>query len=96
MLFPDGEYLRTAELFTNDPCVDNTVRASDSIGEHASVIRARVCDRLAFLGIELDAARNEEPELDADIGAGGASVRSYVVRSREDLQIAHGVRAALL
>ena len=37
MLFPDGEYLRAAELFTNDSCVDNAVRASDSIGEHASV-----------------------------------------------------------
>jgi hypothetical protein len=37
VLFPDGEYLRAAELFTNDPCVDNTVRGSDSIGEHASV-----------------------------------------------------------
>jgi len=37
MLFPDGEYLRAAELFTNDACVDNTIRASDSVGEHASV-----------------------------------------------------------
>jgi hypothetical protein len=37
VLFPDGEYLRAAELFTNDACVDNTVRASDSLGEHASV-----------------------------------------------------------
>jgi hypothetical protein len=37
VLFPDGEYLRAAELFTNDACVDNTVRASDAIGEHASV-----------------------------------------------------------
>ncbi len=37
VLFPDGEYLRAAELFTNDPCVDNSVRASDSLGEHASL-----------------------------------------------------------
>ena len=37
VLFPDGEYLRAAELFTNDACVDNTMRASDSVGEHASV-----------------------------------------------------------
>jgi acetate kinase len=65
------------------------------VGEHASAIRGRVCGGLAFLGIELDAARNEAPELDADIGARGASVRSFVVRSREDLQIARGVRAVL-
>jgi hypothetical protein len=37
VLFPDGEFLRAAEVFTNDPCVDNTARASDSWGEYASV-----------------------------------------------------------
>jgi hypothetical protein len=30
VLFPDGEYLRAAELFTNDACVDNSVRGSDT------------------------------------------------------------------
>jgi len=29
VLVPDGEVLRAAELFTGDPCVDNTVRGSD-------------------------------------------------------------------
>lgn len=37
LLFPDGEYLRAAEVFTNDSCVDTTMRASDPVGEHASV-----------------------------------------------------------
>jgi hypothetical protein len=37
LLFPDGEYLRPAEVFTNDACVDTSVRASDALGEHASV-----------------------------------------------------------
>lgn len=37
VLFPDGEHLRAAEVFTNHPCVDNTVRASDSVGEHSSI-----------------------------------------------------------
>ena len=31
---------------------------SGGIGEHAPVVRARICDGLAFLGIELDRARN--------------------------------------
>jgi acetate kinase len=65
------------------------------VGEHAAAVRSRVCDGLAFLGIELDASRNEAPELDADIGAAGAAVRAFVVRSREDLQIARAVRAVL-
>ena len=30
VLFPDGEYLRAAELFTNDACVDTSVRGSDT------------------------------------------------------------------
>jgi hypothetical protein len=30
VLFPDGEYFRAAELFTNDSCVDNSVRGSDT------------------------------------------------------------------
>jgi hypothetical protein len=38
ILFPDGEYLRPSELFTNDACVDNTVRGTDSWGEYTSVI----------------------------------------------------------
>ncbi len=30
VLIPDGEWLRAAELFTNDPCVDLSLRADDS------------------------------------------------------------------
>jgi Putative esterase len=30
VLFRDGEYLRAAELFSHDTCIDNTVRGSDS------------------------------------------------------------------
>jgi hypothetical protein len=37
LLFPEGEYLRASEVFTNDACVDLTVRGSDSLGEHASI-----------------------------------------------------------
>ena len=65
------------------------------VGEHSAVVRRRVCEGLAFLGVELDAAANEAPVLDADIGTRGASVRSFAVRSREDIQIARGVRAVL-
>ena len=30
------------------------------IGEHSPLVRARVCERLAFLGVELDQAQNEQ------------------------------------
>lgn len=34
ILIPDGSVLRAAELFTNDSCVDNSVRASDSWSDY--------------------------------------------------------------
>lgn len=34
VLVPDGEVLRAAELFTNDVCVDNTVRGSDNWSDY--------------------------------------------------------------
>jgi hypothetical protein len=37
VLFPDGEYLRAAELFTNDACVDSAVRGSDTWSEYLTV-----------------------------------------------------------
>jgi hypothetical protein len=34
VLVPDGEFLRAAELFTNDPCVENNVRGSDNWSDY--------------------------------------------------------------
>ena len=34
VLIPDGGALRAAELFTNDTCVENTMRGSDSWNEY--------------------------------------------------------------
>ena len=65
------------------------------VGENAPPIRARAASGLGFLGVELDAARNLEADLDAEIGAAGARTRVFVVRAREDLQIAYDVRRLL-
>jgi acetate kinase len=65
------------------------------VGERSASIRARACDGLGFLGVALDDAANAAPELDAEIGAAAGAVRSFVVEAREDLQIAHDVRAVL-
>ena len=64
------------------------------VGERAASIRARAAEGLGFLGVELDARRNEDAQPDADIGAG--PVRTIVIAAREDLEIARGVRSALL
>jgi acetate kinase len=65
------------------------------VGERAASIRARAAAGLDFLGIAVDAAANESPTLDAEIGASDAAVRTFVVEAREDLEIEHDVRAVL-
>ena len=65
------------------------------VGEHSSPIRRRVCERLGFLGLQLDHDANAAALADADIGAAGSSVRIVVVAAREDVVIARDVRALL-
>jgi acetate kinase len=63
------------------------------VGERAAPIRARAAQGLEFLGVAVDAARNDSAEPDADIGSG--PVRTFVIAAREDLEIARGVRSVL-
>ena len=65
------------------------------VGENASVVRQRAGAGLAFLGIELDHALNEGEIGDREIGSRGASVRTLVVKAREDLEIARQVRRVI-
>ncbi len=63
------------------------------VGEHAPRIRALAAGGLGFLGVALDAGRNERAGADADVGAG--AVRVLVVTAREDLEISRQVRELL-
>lgn len=65
------------------------------VGENSAELRALLGEQLAFLGVCLDLAGNAQARGDADITAPGATGRSVVVRAREDLVIAEGVRAVL-
>jgi acetate kinase len=65
------------------------------VGERAPIIRARAAEGLGFLGIALDPARNVGDPDDREIGLTEASVRTFVIVAREDLQIAHEVRGVL-
>ena len=65
------------------------------IGEHSAVIRAQICARLHFLGVELDGEQNEHPGPDGEIAAAASAVRIVVVRAREDLVAARAARALL-
>jgi acetate kinase len=59
------------------------------IGENAPSVRARICDGLGFLGIELSESRNTETAGVISTDASRARVR--VIRTDEDLMIARSV-----
>ncbi len=65
------------------------------VGENVPAVRAEICRRLAFLGIELDPAANESAAPDVDIATQASAVRVVVVAAREEIVVARGVRALL-
>jgi acetate kinase len=71
----------------------DTLVFAGGIGENAPLVRGRICDGLGFLGIELNAARNDKsaPLISAD----GGRVAVRVIRTDEDLMIARSVMRVL-
>jgi acetate kinase len=65
------------------------------IGENSARVRAEVCFRLAFLGVELDADANTAAIPDATISADGTSPRVVVLKTREELVAARAARELL-
>lgn len=79
----------------------DTLVFTGGVGEAAAPVRQRTADRLIHLGVAVDAVRNAAAHPDGagapdlDVSAAGSPVRTLVVRSREDLQIAVGTERAL-
>jgi acetate kinase len=67
----------------------DTLVFAGGIGEKAPVVRARICDGLGFLGIELEEKRNAANEGVISIDASRVTVR--VIRTDEELMIAETV-----
>jgi acetate kinase len=65
------------------------------VGEHSPEIRARVCEDMDFLGIELDRNSNENCKPDADITSSRSRARVVVIATREDLTIVREARRLL-
>jgi acetate kinase len=65
------------------------------VGEHSAAVRALAGEGLRFLGVELDATRNETVTRDRDLSALRSHVRTVVIEAREDLEIARQVRTLL-
>lgn len=67
----------------------DTLVFAGGIGENAPPVRARICDGLGFLGIELSEGRNAETAAVISTDASRATVR--VIRTDEELMIARSV-----
>jgi len=66
---------------------------SGGIGEHASEIRSRICEGLRFLGIAVDASRNDvsSPVISPD----GSAVTVRVIATNEELMIVRQTQGVL-
>lgn len=58
---------------------------SGGIGEHDAVLRAQVCERLSWMGVQVDTARNAQATRDAisAIHAPGSSIEVWVIPTDE-------------
>jgi acetate kinase len=65
------------------------------VGEGSALVRARVCERLAFLGVELDSDANRAARPDAEIATEASRARVHVIHAREDVVAARAARALL-
>jgi acetate kinase len=71
----------------------DTLVFAGGIGENAPIIRARICDGLGFLGVEIEPKRNLANAALISSDAGRVSVR--VMRTDEELMIATTVQQVL-
>lgn len=67
---------------------------SGGIGEHSPQVRSRICEGLKFLGIELEEELNLKNE--RIISTATSKVKTYVLRTNEELMIAKMVRDLLI
>jgi acetate kinase len=65
------------------------------IGENSASVRAAVCERLAFLGVGLDADANASAQPDATVSTPESKVRIVVLEAREDVVAARAAREVL-
>lgn len=73
---------------------------SGGIGEHAAGVRAALCETLVYMGVVLDAERNESADARAhggvvDVAAERAPTRVLVVATNEELMIARDAARAV-
>ncbi len=65
------------------------------IGENSPLIRKRVCKRLSYFSCHLDSDKNLRGVTNEDLSEPHATVKVFVVKAREDVQIAREILALM-
>ncbi|MBW4695500.1 MAG: acetate kinase [Lyngbya sp. HA4199-MV5] len=58
------------------------------VGENAAIVRSLACEHFCFMGLKLDAKKNEHHPIDQDIATADSTVRIFVIHTQEDWAIA--------
>jgi acetate kinase len=73
----------------------DAIAFSGGVGEGSAFVRARVCSRLGFLGVQVEDSRNSAGGAGAELAVDRSRVRVVVVHAREDVVAARAVRSLL-
>jgi acetate kinase len=65
------------------------------IGERGATIRTRICERLACLGIRIDAERNAAPSGEATISTSDSVARVMIIPTNEEIIVARRIAAKI-
>ncbi len=66
------------------------------VGENSAVVRGAACERLAFLGVQLDPGLNASTKKeDRELSRAGSAVRAFVIHTREEWEMARECSALL-
>ena len=67
------------------------------IGENSALVRAQICEAMDWLGLAVDAGKNEAAEgKEGDISADGARTKVWVIPTNEELLIARDTMRCIL
>ena len=58
------------------------------VGENSSAMRAKICEGLEYMGIKIDPEKNKLRGQAVDISAPGATVKTLIIPTNEELMIA--------
>lgn len=63
------------------------------IGEHSAMVRHKICERCAWLGVDINFSANEENQL--KISSASSKVDVYIIPTNEEIEIAESTRECL-